>query len=90
MRRYIQHLKDNRTPHERRTHALQVAGGITALLFVVWLGSLGWRFSTPAEVAESGSDNQTTLPQQALTASAAAAQQTNEAHLEVSTTSVYQ
>ncbi len=33
MRRYIEHIKNTRTTHQRRQHALQVAGGITAASF---------------------------------------------------------
>jgi len=42
----------SKSPHERRQHALQVAGGVTALAMLVWLGTLGMRFtSTPPQVA---------------------------------------
>ena len=42
----------SKSPHERRQHALQVAGGVTALAMLVWLGTLGMRFaSTPPQLA---------------------------------------
>ncbi len=90
MRNYLEHIKNTRTPHERRTHALQIAGVVTALLFVVWVGTLSIRFGGIGAVA-ADDGTQTVLPagdQSSLTASAAAARQNNAAHLEVSTTSV--
>jgi hypothetical protein len=81
MRRYIQHLKDNKTPHERRQHAVQVAGLMTGALLVVWLGTLGVRLASQEQVAAS--------PEQSLTAAAAASTQNKGAYIEVSTTSVY-
>jgi len=74
----------SREPHERRQHAMQVAGTVTALVFVVWLTTLPMRLSGPAPLAE-GQPNQTDL-----TASVAQpAASSGEARLEVSTTSVY-
>ena len=46
MKRYIEHLKNTRTTHQRRQHAVQVAGALTAALFAVWLGTLGVRLSS--------------------------------------------
>ena len=49
----------SKTPHERRTHAMQVAGGVTALALLVWLGTLGIRFdSTPPQTADSNDTSQ--------------------------------
>ncbi len=96
MRKYIEHIKNTRTPHERRMHALQVAGVVTALVFVVWIGTLGIRLAPQAPAVASDDSNQTAnsdLPAQAgqtsLTATALQAQANRAAHLEVSTTSVY-
>jgi hypothetical protein len=80
MRRYIQHIKETREPHERRAHAMRVAGLLTGAIFAVWLGTLGYRLSTGSELAES--------PDTSLTAAAAAAAPNTEAHLQVSTTSI--
>lgn len=81
MKRYIEHIKNTRTTHERRQRALQVAGVLTAALFVVWIGTLGVRLSSQDAIAES--------PDSSLTAAAAASTQNKGAQLEVSTTSVY-
>ncbi len=89
MKNYIEHIKNTRTPHERRTHALQIAGVLTAAVFVVWLGTLSLRLGLNNDTVAAEESNQTTLPgQSSLSASAAAATQNNQAHLEVSTTSV--
>ena len=51
MKNYFTHLQ-SKTPHERRTHSMQVAGGVTALALVIWASTLGLRFaSTPPQVA---------------------------------------
>ena len=81
MKRYIQHIKDTRDPHQRRQHAMQVAGVITGALFVVWLGTLGYRLTNQTDAATS--------PDQSLTASAAASTANKGPQLLVSTTSVY-
>jgi hypothetical protein len=57
MRRYIEHIRNNRTPHERRQHALQIAGVVTALLFIGWLTTLGVRISTLGPVADEAKSN---------------------------------
>ena len=42
-------MKNTRTPHERRAHAMQVATGVTAVVALVWLTTLGLRVgSTPS------------------------------------------
>jgi hypothetical protein len=80
MRRYIEHIKNTREPHQRRTHAMQVAGLLTGTLFAVWLGTLGYRLTAQTEIASS--------PETSLTASAASAVPNSQPHLQVSTTSV--
>jgi hypothetical protein len=42
MKRYIQELK-NRPTHDRRLFALRIAGAVTAIIFVGWIGTLGLR-----------------------------------------------
>ncbi len=49
LRRYINHIKLTRTPHERRSHALQIATGTTALVALVWITTLGMRFANPGQ-----------------------------------------
>jgi len=58
MRKYIQHVQDTHTPHERRQVAMRIATIVTALLFVAWLATLGVRLggNVPA-VAEEGANN---------------------------------
>ena len=84
MKRYIEHIKNTRTTHQRRQHAVQVSGVLTAALFAVWLGTLGVRLTSPSDVA------QTTDDIGAQTASVVSAVQSGEAQLQVSTTSVFQ
>jgi hypothetical protein len=53
MKKYFDHMR-SKSPHERRQHAMQVAGIITALVFVVWVSTLGVRFaSTPPQTASN-------------------------------------
>lgn len=85
MRRYIEHIKDTHTPHERRQQAMRAAGVLTAVLCAVWLGTLGMRltaqFGPTADAAGSAGE------QAAAVVSAA---QNGEAQLQVSTTTVFQ
>ncbi len=81
MKRYIEHIKNTRTTHERRQHAVQIAGVLTGALFAVWLGTLGMRLAGQTEVAQS--------PDTSLTAAAAASTENKGPQLEVSTTSVF-
>jgi hypothetical protein len=49
----------SKTTHERRQHAVKVATGVTAVLFVGWLATLGLRLSgtpTTAQNTDNGSD----------------------------------
>lgn len=81
MKRYIAHMRETREPHERRQHAMRVAGVLTGALFAVWLGTLGARLTQESEIAQS--------PDTSLTASAAASTQNKGASLQVSTTSIF-
>jgi len=84
MRNYIEHIKNNNSPHERRLYAMRIAGALTAALFAVWLGTLGVRLASQ-NVAQSPDQSSDT----SLTAAAAASQTTNEPRLDVSNESVY-
>jgi len=57
MKKYIQHVQDTHTPHERRQVAMRIAAVVTGLLFVAWLATLGVRLggTVPAVVDEGGS-----------------------------------
>lgn len=59
MKRYLDHIK-NKEPHERRVHAMQMAGAFTAVIFAVWLTTLGARLASDAgnQTAENGNENQ--------------------------------
>jgi hypothetical protein len=82
MRRYIEHIKNTRDPHQRRQHAMQAAGVLTAAVAAIWISTLGLRLgASDNTVAQS--------PDQTMTAASAAAQGANGPHLEVATTSVY-
>lgn len=83
MKRYFEHMH-SKDPHERRQHAMQVAGVLTAAVFVVWVTTLGMRLGSGTPVVVSEGQTQTSLP-----AAAAAAREDNSPHLEVSTTSIY-
>jgi uncharacterized membrane protein (DUF441 family) len=87
MRRYIEHIKNTRTPHERRQHAMQISGVLTAGLLVVWLGTLGVRLAgSDGNVFANASLEQGDV---SLTAAAAASSNNTDPILQVSTTSVY-
>jgi hypothetical protein len=63
--KYAQHMQ-NKSTHERRQHALKVAGIVTAVLFVGWLATLGMRLSmgtggTVANSSDTSSDNSSQL-----------------------------
>ncbi len=82
MKRFIEHIKDTHTTHERRQRAMQVAGALTATLFAVWLGTLSLRLTSQDEIAQTTNSVQT--------ASVAASVQNNDPQLQVSTTSIFQ
>jgi hypothetical protein len=50
MKQYIARLQEEKTPHERRQYALRVATGLTAVLFVGWVATLGLRLSQTAQI----------------------------------------
>ena len=56
-------MQENKSPHERRQFALQVAGTITALIFVAWVATLGVRLaqSSAQSAQEAASNTASTL-----------------------------
>lgn len=85
MKRYIQHIKDTHTTHERRQQAMRAAGILTLMLFAVWLGTLGVRLTAQFGPTAEAADNAGTQ-----VASVVSAAQNGEAQLQVSTTTVFQ
>jgi hypothetical protein len=83
MKRYIQKIKDTHTTHERRQKAMRISGVLTAMLFAVWLGTLGVRLTAQFGSTAEAADNAETQ-----VASVVSAVQSGEAQLQVSTTSV--
>jgi hypothetical protein len=77
MKKYIEHIK-TKEPHERRQHAMQIAGAVTTAVFLVWITTLGLRLGSGGTVA--GED------QTSLSASAAQSIYTGPNHLIVSST----
>jgi hypothetical protein len=59
MKQYLDHIK-SKEPHERRQHAMQLAGAVTAAVFLVWITTLGMRLGSDTHVAGQG-DAQTSL-----------------------------
>lgn len=55
MNRYLEHMH-TRSPHERRQHALRVAGVLTALIFAGWVTTFGLQSAggVGSQVAGSG------------------------------------
>lgn len=43
--KYIKQIQA-KDPHERRAHAMQIAGVLTAFMFFVWITTLGLRLTT--------------------------------------------
>jgi len=59
MKKYLHHMRTERTTHERRQAALQIASMVTAVLFVGWVATLGVRMATTNDtVATDESTNQ--------------------------------
>lgn len=56
MKKYFEHIQ-NKTPHERRGHAMQWAGGLTVFAMLVWVSTLGLRFATQTS-PDTGDSNQ--------------------------------
>jgi len=82
MNHYLEHIQ-NKTPHERRQHAVQISGAITAAVAVIWLGTLSLRTTTSHPVAQN-------LGDQTQTASVAGGFPVQQpATLQVATTTQY-
>lgn len=54
MKQYFDHIK-SKEPHERRQHAMRIAGAVTAAVFVVWLTTLSLRLAGGTQVAQDDS-----------------------------------
>lgn len=48
MKNYFRHIKTKPT-HERRQHAVKIAGAFTAVVFVFWITTLGVRLGRSPE-----------------------------------------
>jgi hypothetical protein len=58
MRQYFNHVK-SKEPHERRQHAMRIAGAVTAAVFAVWITTLGLRLGGTQVAQDTG--DQTSL-----------------------------
>jgi len=86
-KKYVEHIQ-SKPPHHRRQHAMQVAGTLTVLAFVIWIGTLGMRFGTPPQGSQDpGSVQADTDAQQTQLAGADASGDTSQSGLEVVGTS---
>ena len=64
MKKYFDHIR-TKEPHHRRQHAMQIAGVVTAMVFAVWITTLGLRLGSSTQLAQDEID------QTSLTAAAA-------------------
>ncbi len=54
MKKYFDHI-NSKEPHERRQHAMRIASVVTAMVFAVWITTLGFRLGGGgAQVAQDG------------------------------------
>ncbi len=60
MKKYFDHIK-TKEPHERRQHAMQIAGVVTAMVFTVWITTLGFRLTANDTQLAGEEANQTSL-----------------------------
>ena len=81
MKKYFDHIK-TKEPHHRRQHAMQIAGAVTAAVFLVWITTLGLRLGNSSNVAQEDGD-------QTLTAAASQAGYDGPNQLIVAPTSGY-
>jgi hypothetical protein len=58
MKKYIHHMRTERSSHERRQVALQIASMVTAVLFLGWVATLGVRLATSDSIAADESTTQ--------------------------------
>jgi hypothetical protein len=54
MKRYIENLQQ-KEPHERRVHAMTLAGVLTAAIFFVWITTLGLRYTSSSGNSQAAS-----------------------------------
>lgn len=52
---YLEHMR-NKPAHERRLHAMRVAGVLTALVFAGWVTTLGLQAGSTDQTAVAGTD----------------------------------
>lgn len=80
MKKYFDHI-NNKEPHERRQHAMRISGVVTAMVFAVWITTLGLRLGSGGDqLAQDGFD------QTALTAAAVESGYSGPNQLYVATT----
>jgi hypothetical protein len=54
VKKYFDHI-NAKEPHERRQHAMRIASVVTAMVFAVWITTLGFRLGGGgAQVAQDG------------------------------------
>jgi hypothetical protein len=60
MKKYFDHI-NSKEPHERRQHAMRIAGVFTAMVFMVWITTLGFRLTGGQDQVAQDDSNQTSL-----------------------------
>ena len=60
MKKYFDHI-GSKEPHERRQHAMRISGVITAMVFAVWITTLGLRLGSGGDQLAQDDLNQATL-----------------------------
>lgn len=65
MKQYWHELK-SRPTHDRRLFAMRMAGAITAIVFVGWIGTLGLRVGPSAPDVAAADSSQTAAAQTSL------------------------
>lgn len=59
MKRYFEHMQ-TQEPHDRRQHAMRIAGATTVAVFAIWITTLGFRYGTGSSTLAED-ENQTSL-----------------------------
>lgn len=60
MKKYFDHIQ-SKEPHERRQHAMRIAGVATAMVFAVWITTLGFRLTSGGDQVAQDDGTQTSL-----------------------------
>lgn len=61
MKKYLEHIQ-TQEPHDRRQHAMRIAGATTVAVFAIWITTLGFRYGTGGtNLAGEENPNQTSL-----------------------------